>query len=450
MRAAIYLRISSDPTGQEAGVTRQEEDCRELAAALGWDVAEVYRDNDISATTGKRRPAYERMLADIDAGKVGAIVCWHPDRLYRRAVDLTPLIDVCKRANAQISTVNAGTVDLTTPTGRLVAGLLAQVATYEGEHKAERWTRSYQQRRELGIPPGSGPRMFGWTRAGEVLEDEAETTRWMAREIIAGATVTNLCRKLEERGILTTVGNAWQPSALRKYLRNPRLAGHSVLKGDIVGVGQWAPILDADTWEMVRALLANRSRPRPPRVALLAGTLLCGTCGEKMVTAARSGGKRIYRCPKRPGFNGCGRVSGDAEPIEEVVESYARERLADPRVRAGEAQLRATVGAAEVLAEIGALEQRIAELEAELDSPGTPVATILRALNRAKDRLEECQVNLANLAPTDLPTHGADWPADLDRRRRLVAVALEGRRVFLDPGTGGTFKSERVRIERRD
>jgi DNA invertase Pin-like site-specific DNA recombinase len=447
VKAALYLRISSDPTGQEAGVTRQEEDCRELAAALGWEVAEVYRDNDISASTGKRRPAYEQMLADITAGKVGAIICWHPDRLYRRAVDLAPLIDVCKAANAQISTVNAGTVDLTTPTGRLVAGLLAQVATYEGEHKAERWTRSYRQRREAGAPPGSGPRMFGWTRSGELIEDEAETTRWMAREIIAGSTVTSVCRALEARGVLTTAGNPWQPSALRKYLRNARLAGHSVLKGDIVGVGLWQPILDSDTWEMVRALLGNRSRPRPPRVALLAGILYCGTCGERMVTAARGQGKRIYRCPKRPGFNGCGGVSGDAPPIEEVVESYARERLADDRVRASVTRIRSTAGASELLAEIGALEQRVIELEAELDAPGKPVAMILRAVDRAKERLGECQVALANLAPTDVPARGGDWPEDLDRRRRLVSVALEGRRVFLDPGTGGKFKPDRVRIE---
>ena len=447
MRAAIYLRISSDPTGQEAGVTRQEEDCRELAAALGWEVAEIYRDNDTSATTGKRRPRYEQMLEDITAGKVGAIVCWHPDRLYRRAVDLAPLIDVCKAANAQISTVNAGTVDLTTPTGRLVAGLLAQVATYEGEHKAERWTRSYRQRREQGHPPGSGPRMFGWTRDGEVIEAEAEHARWMAQEVIGGTTITNLCRKLEARGILTTVGNPWQPSALRKYLRNPRLAGHSVLKGHIVGVGSWEPILDSDTWELTRAMLGNRSKPRAPRVALLAGILYCGNCGERMVTAASGQGKRIYRCPKRPGFHGCGRVSGNAEPIEEVVESYARARLDDPRVREGEARLRATTGSAELLAEIGALEQRILELETELDTPGTPVATILRAVDRAKERLEECQESLAKLTPVALPQRGGEWPADLDRRRRLVAVALEGRKVFLDAGTGGRFNPERVRIE---
>ena len=49
MKAAIYVRISSDPQGLRAGVQRQEEDARKLCEAAGWEVAEVYADNDTSA-----------------------------------------------------------------------------------------------------------------------------------------------------------------------------------------------------------------------------------------------------------------------------------------------------------------------------------------------------------------------------------------------------------------
>ncbi len=53
--AAIYTRISSDVEGLGLGVTRQREDCEKLAASLGWGVAGVYSDNDVSAYSGKRR-----------------------------------------------------------------------------------------------------------------------------------------------------------------------------------------------------------------------------------------------------------------------------------------------------------------------------------------------------------------------------------------------------------
>ncbi len=49
--AAIYSRISHDPEGRQAGVERQEQDCRRMAAQRGWMVLEpVYRENDTSAS----------------------------------------------------------------------------------------------------------------------------------------------------------------------------------------------------------------------------------------------------------------------------------------------------------------------------------------------------------------------------------------------------------------
>src|SRR5688572_22951930 len=67
MQAAVYTRISDDSLGTGLGVARQEADCRALAERLGWQVAEVYSDNDQSAFNGTSRPQYLRMLADLEA-----------------------------------------------------------------------------------------------------------------------------------------------------------------------------------------------------------------------------------------------------------------------------------------------------------------------------------------------------------------------------------------------
>src|SRR5436853_52874 len=66
---AIYCRISQDRGGTELGVDRQEALCRKLAEDKGWTVAEVYVDNDLSAYSGRRRPRYEQMLTDVEAGR---------------------------------------------------------------------------------------------------------------------------------------------------------------------------------------------------------------------------------------------------------------------------------------------------------------------------------------------------------------------------------------------
>ena len=82
--AAIYARISSDQDGTTLGVSRQLADCRDLAQRVGWTIADEYIDNDYSACTGKHRPAYQRMIADIVAGTRDGLIVYHLDRLTRR------------------------------------------------------------------------------------------------------------------------------------------------------------------------------------------------------------------------------------------------------------------------------------------------------------------------------------------------------------------------------
>jgi site-specific DNA recombinase len=423
MRAGIYLRISKDFTGERLGVSRQLEDCAGLAEQLGWEVTETYTDNDVSASSGKVRPDYKRMLADIDAGRIDGIIAWHPDRLYRVVTDL------------------AGTVDLTTPTGRLVAGLLAQVATYEGEAKADRWKRSWRQGREAGLPAKTGSRLFGYTREGELIPEEATIARRMVDDVLSGHSIMGISRRLQDEGVLTTRGTVWRTSAIRQYLANPRIAGYSTLKGEIVAEGQWDPIVDKPTWEGLRALLEARHRPYVPRVALLNGLVYCGECGTRLITGS-SRGKRLYRCPKRPGFGGCGKVSIYAAVVDEVVEGYAEEALKDQATRARVAELRAEPGG--IQNELAELEMRVTELEQQLDEPGTPVSTILRAIERTKEKQEQLLAELGAMPSTPLPEQGSAWPADLKRRRALVDLVVQ--RVEIAPAAPGSPSVERVQV----
>src|SRR4051812_30453023 len=128
-QAAIYTRISKDRTGAGLGVERQEDDCRALAASLGFDVAAVFVDNDLSAYSGKPRPGYDEMLRQIKSGRFDAVIVWHQDRLLRRVIDLEYYISTVEPRSVPTYTVRAGTLDLTTPAGRAVARTLAAWAS---------------------------------------------------------------------------------------------------------------------------------------------------------------------------------------------------------------------------------------------------------------------------------------------------------------------------------
>lgn len=455
MRAAIYCRISRDRKVDGGytmlGVDRQEEDCRALCDSLGWEVAEVFVDNDISATSGRVRPAYKRMLQAARDGEIDAIVCWHPDRLYRRTVDLEELVEVCDKARIPVATVNAGAVDLTTPTGRLVAGLLAQVAKYEGEHKAERWKRSWEQRRKQGTPPSSGPRMYGWTREGVPIEGEAEVIRWVADQLLQGVTVHTCAMLLTARGVRTSRGNPWRATSLRNLMVNPRLAGLVSMRGAIVAESTWPPIITREQHEAIKAIVsARKGRQLYPRVAVLKGIAVCGVCGSGLRTGRRADKVRTYRCPPAAA-NGNGCVDITAEPLEEIVEAYAKARLADPRIKEELVRTRMDGGGVKIAQEIAALEARLLALETALVDGQGDVPELVRAASTLRGRIDEARERLAKVTPVHIPAGDLSWPESVERRNALIGLVVA--RVVVDRATRRSgrpsFQRDRIRIEAR-
>lgn len=449
---AVYARISQDQKHDEHGSANQKPLALALAKRLGWHVPEwaVYVDPDHSASQKKRRPEYERMLADIEAGRIQAIVATFPDRIYRRLDDLERLMDVVERNHVAIRTVHSGELDLSTASGRLMARVLGSVATHEGEVKAERLRIAYAANRKEGKMPG-GPRLFGYNQDGTINHDEAKVVREVARRLLAGEKITPIARDLDERGVRGTLGGALQVTALKTLMRNPRLAGHSMHHGQIVGRGRWEPLLDQETWETVTALLAGKARGRQPRVALLPGLLVCGTCGTSMVSAYRyrkTGKQRTYRCPVYPGSGGCGGMTVSAEPVEEIVEHAAYMWLNDERTRRELGKTR-KVATSSVASDLTALRARLAETDALLEDPdaGASVASLVKAANGLRARIAEAEKGLAAAvtASQPLPDLGATWPTDLAARRRLVEVVV--RRVVMNPGRGGKFDPDRVVVE---
>jgi hypothetical protein len=262
---------------------------------------------------------------------------------------------------------------------------------------------------------------------------------------------TALSRAARDKGIRSTVGNVMTKQSIRRLLLNPRLAGYSVLKGDIVGTGTWEPILDVETWETVCSLLtASGARPTPPRVASLSGLIWCGGCGARMSTGSRTtkrgGLSRTYRCTRDTAGNGCMKVAMTAGVVEETVEAYARERLSDPRIRERIEALQAVPKAE--LAEMTSLQDRLVELERQLEEPGVPVAAILRAMDRTRQRLAELSDLIARAPMAPLPSLETPWPADVQRRRALVGLVVE--RVVIKPSTKpGIVDLERIEIDPR-
>ncbi len=303
MRVAVYLRQSLDAEQSGLAVARQRDDCLALCTERGWEPVE-YVDNSVSASKGAR-PAYMRMMADIEAGKLRGVVAWDLDRLHRRPVELEHFIDLADKHGLSLATVG-GDADLSTDGGRLFARIKGAVSRAEIERKSARQKRAGLQRATMGKAVSS-VRPFGFT-ADNVSHDEreAEVLRRAYAEFNSGATLASIARKWNTAGILTNRGNQWRGHTVRQVLRNPRNAGIRSYKGEVVGAASWAPIVDETTYRTAQARLSDPTRRTGAHSghvdSLLSGIALCGVCGDG--TTMRAGGRstrdRVYKCNRLP------------------------------------------------------------------------------------------------------------------------------------------------------
>jgi hypothetical protein len=265
------------------------------------------------------------MLADIRSGRSGAVVAWDLDRLHRRPIELESFMALADEKHLALATVS-GDVDLSTAQGRLVARLKGSVAAHEGEHRKFRQVRAARQRADSGVPNWS--RAFGYDSDTRQLNPQtAPLVKQAYADILAGASLNDVCRRWNGAGIRTVTGKLWVASALSKFLRKPRNAGLRAYQREIVGKGTWPPLVDESVWRAAQSVLDAPGRA-PGRKAvrrhLLTGVALCGKCGHTLAGSYRTDGRIVYVC------KACHGVSILADNVEPLVYRVVSGRLAMP------------------------------------------------------------------------------------------------------------------------
>lgn len=453
--AGIYCRISSDGTGEALGVARQEEDARKLCEQRGWKVVDVFCDNDRSAYDRRKpRPRYRDMLQAVKDGRINTIVAWHPDRLHRQTRELVPFIDLINERGVAVETVTAGTYDLSTPAGRMNARIVGSVAEYESEHKSERIRRKLQANAAEGKHHG-GSRPYGWNDDRiTVKPDEAAAVKEAADMILTGESVKGTARALNEAGYRTSTGKPWRDINVREMLLRPRNAGLRIYHGKVVGDGKWEPILTAEDYHKIEAILSNPSRCTNPgrdgRVHLVSALARCTVCDAPVVVAKskpyKGKSKPIYRCR-------AGHVSRDMAEVDKLVSAVIVGRLSKPDA----VELLSEPGRADKAA---AAARRVQELQDRLNDAAEAYAaetitlaqlTTINATLRPK--LDAAQTEAA-AAPNRQEVLGdlvgaadpaAVWEQLPDARRRAVVRLLIDIRI-MKTTSGPRFDPESVKI----
>jgi DNA invertase Pin-like site-specific DNA recombinase len=455
--AAVYARISSDVEGFGLGVKRQLEDCRRLAESLGWQVAEEYVDNDVSAFSGKRRPRYEQMLQDLTDGQRDAVIVYHVDRLTRRPLELEQFVSTLDAAKVKHVRFVVGDMDLFgNGDGLMVARVMGAFAAHESQTKSRRVRRKMEQNAAAGLPHGGYQRPFGFEDDKiTVCPEEAAVIRTLVARFLAGESLRSLATWLDAEHIRTVSGGPWRTPTLRAMLASGRIAGLREHRGEVVGQAMWEAIITEDEHRCVRARIAEKavSNRRTPQRYLLSGLLRCARCNNRLFSSPRAHTRR-YVCLSGPDHGGCGRLTVVADPLERLIADYVLEVLDSPALAEKLTGRTARDARAAAVAETIAQDrEQLDELAAAYAAKQISMREWLAARKPIEERIADAERRVARATNTEalhgLVGHGdalrRQW-ADLNLSRQHAIVAAVLDHAVIQPGSRGAVVLDPDRV----
>lgn len=314
IRCAIYTRKSSEEGLEQDfnSLDAQYSACSAYVASQaseGWVLLrERYDDGGISGGT-LERPALQRLLTDIAAGKIDIVVVYKVDRLTRSLLDFARLVEALDKTGTSFVSITQS-FNTTTSMGRLTLNMLLSFAQFEREVTAERIRDKLAASKARGMWMGGTPPL-GYEPNGRslaIVDEHADLVRSIFQLYLDLGTVRGVCDELDRRGILKPLriskagksygGRPFGRGELYAMLANPIYIGRIQHKG-VLHQGLHPAIVDTAMWEAAQEQLKDhRNGERHIRSAvhpsLLAGKLVDGD-GQPLVASHASKGAQRYR-----------------------------------------------------------------------------------------------------------------------------------------------------------
>ncbi|MFZ0496373.1 MAG: recombinase family protein [Methylocella sp.] len=312
-RCAIYTRKSTEHNLdlEFNSLDAQREACEAYVksqAHEGWRlVPDRYDDGGLSGAS-LDRPALQKLLADVGAGRITIVVVYKVDRLTRSLADFAKLVELFDQHGVSFVSITQS-FNTTSSMGRLTLNVLLSFAQFEREVIGERVRDKIAASKRKGLWVG-GPVPLGYRCIDKklvVVPEEAEVVRTIFTRYLELGSMGALIAELDRQGIKTKVngrrdggrsgGIRFGVGSLAHLLKNRFYIGEVTYRGE-VHRGEHEPILTRDLFEAVQAKRAANAVARQVRLrgsaAILTGRLFDDRGNRMSPTHANKRGVR-YR-----------------------------------------------------------------------------------------------------------------------------------------------------------
>jgi site-specific DNA recombinase len=473
MKAALYLRVSTEDQVEKYGLPAQRTELLALAQRRGDTIVEEYSDDGVSGAT-LERPALARLRDAVRARTVEVVLVHTLDRLSRDLGELLLLLKEWERAGVSLDATD-GPLERT-PTGRMLVQVKGMVSEYERAMILSRTLRGKRERAKQGRWLGTVP-TYGYRATPEgqlvVHDAEAATVRLIFQGLVEEQRgLRQIVRELRALGLATRRGRPWALSTVLGMVRNSVYAGRALYQRDAHtrdpktgrrrrvrrAATDWITIpvpaiIPPATWEAAqRQLVRNRTglaSGRPGRVYLLKGLCRCVGCGYRLQGLTSHGRRRYYRCHGRDPIHPrrCGAPAWRADDLEGMVWETIVATLRRPGLLAAQIEshrVRLGVRDVEVRSEVAHLRRALTELDRQEGRLLDAYVDETLQVPALRERLAELGRQRAGLGERLAAAEArvADHTADEARRgaiaafcrqalRGIGALTLEGRQRLL-------------------
>ena len=239
-RVAVYARVSTDSLQQTSSYELQKNHYTDtIERHPGWILTEIYADEGISGTSLKHREAFNRMIADCEAGKIDLIITKSVSRFARNLLDCVGVVRALAALPHPVEVYfETEGIHTLSRDSEMQLSFLATLAQEESHNKSEIMKSSIEMRFARGI--FLTPVLLGYDHDEDgnliVNESEAATVKLIFFMYLYGYTLTQIAETLEELERPTKKGNTtWSTSSILQILQNERHCG------DVLAHKTWTP-----------------------------------------------------------------------------------------------------------------------------------------------------------------------------------------------------------------